>query len=202
MNAPLHTPALQDQQLAHHINVAAARVAPTWPLDEFIAVNPYWGWVSRPMPEAAATLGALAGTRLTMPRSWFREQWTAGHLQRGHLQAAAATEAGTDRVKGQVPSKVSAIVEELVAALEGKSAPLSRLPLVTDLRDQHLPPRPGLSWADLVTHQVSQHCAAFFDKYQARWEMDTSHGLYESWRQQLAADHGLPWRLGRAALHA
>ena len=66
------------------IQLACARIAPTWPLDQFIAVNPYWGWVDKPMPEAAAALEALGGTRLTMPRSWFAAQWQAGHLQRCH----------------------------------------------------------------------------------------------------------------------
>ena len=34
-NPPLHA-----QRLVDHIATAAARVAPTWPLDQFIAVNP------------------------------------------------------------------------------------------------------------------------------------------------------------------
>ena len=194
MNTPVEAPRLKAERLADHINAAAARVAPTWPLDKFIAVNPYWGWVGRPMSEAAAAMGTLAGTRLTMPREWFREQWAARGLQVRHLQAAAAAE--------DPSGKADAQVSILVAALDGRSAPLSRLPLVTDLRDRGAPPRPGLSWAELVTHQVSQHCASFFDRRQASWAMDTSHGLYDSWRQQLAADHGLPWRQGRAALRA
>ena len=196
MNAPIEAPLLQAQRLADQMASAAARVAPTWPLDQFIAVNPYWGWVGRPMPEAAAALGTLAGTRLTMPREWFREQWAAGRLQRHHLQAAAEAEGAGSAVD----APVQALVTELVAALEGRTAPLSRLPLVTDLRDRGTAPRPGLRWVELVTHQVSQHCAAFFDRHQASWAMDRSHGLYDSWRQQLGADHGLPWRQGRAAL--
>ncbi|MGE5332216.1 MAG: putative inorganic carbon transporter subunit DabA, partial [Nitrospirota bacterium] len=75
--------------LTQDIDRACARIAPTWPLDQFIAVNPYWGWVDQPMPQAAAALEALGGTRLTLPRSWFAAQWQAGHLQRRHLQAAA-----------------------------------------------------------------------------------------------------------------
>ena len=201
MNAPIEAPLLQAQRLADQIASAAARVAPTWPLDQFIAVNPYWGWVGRPIPEAAAALGTLAGTRLTMPREWFREQWAAGRLQRQHLQAAAAAEGSGGAVDAQVQALVTELVTELVAALEGRCAPLSRLPLVTDLRDRGKAPRPGLRWAELVTHQVSQHCAAFFDRHQASWAMDSSHGLYDSWRQQLGADHGLPWRQGRAAQH-
>jgi len=202
MNAVVELPLLHAQRLADHIATAAARVAPTWPLDEFIAVNPYWGWVGRPMPEAAAALGTLAGTRLTMPREWFQEQWAAGRLQRRHLDAAAADEVAVLNTTGADDARVLALVGELVSALQGPSTPLSRLPLVTDLRDRGVPPRPGLRWADLVTHQVSQHCAAFFDRHQASWAMGRSHGLYDSWRQQLAADHGLPWRQSRAALRA
>ena len=209
-------PRLHVQRLAEHIATAAARVAPTWPLDQFIAVNPYWGWVGGPISEAAAALGTLAGTRLTMPREWFLAQWTAGRLQRRHLQAAAAQElaasasddAAGSSVNGSVngpvdasmDASVNALATRLEAALHGRSAALSRLPLVTDLRDRGAPPRPGLSWSELVTHQISQHCAAYFDRHQASWRMDTSLGLYASWREQLALDHGLSWRQGRAAL--
>ncbi len=200
MNAVVETPVTQLQRLTDHIATATARVAPTWPLDEFIAVNPYWGWIGQPMPEAAAALGTLAGTRLTMPREWYREQWEAGCLQRRHLQHAAAQALGVETDDAAGDARVQALVGELVSALHLPSTPLSRLPLVTDLRDRGMPPRPGTSWTELVTHQISQHCAAFFDRHQARWTMDTSSGLYDSWRRQLAADHGLPWRQPRATL--
>lgn len=192
--------ALQDMTaLTQDIDLACARMAPTWPLDQFIAVNPYWGWVDQPMPQAAAALEALGGTRLTMPRSWFAAQWQAGQLQRQHLQVAAARAAGQGAAADSVAQQVAA----LVAALEAPDAPaqtLQRLPLITDLRDASAPPRPGVSCADMVTHQISQHCAAFFDTQQASWGMQQSAGLWDTWRQQLAADHGLPWHHGHAAL--
>jgi uncharacterized protein YbcC (UPF0753/DUF2309 family) len=197
VNAPVEVPVVNAQRVADHIAAATARMAPTWPLDEFIAVNPYWGWVGRSMHEAAAALGTLAGTRLTMPREWFRDAWAAGRLQRRHLHAAAAQALAPD---ARDDAQVQALVTELVAALQSPSPPLARLPLVTDLRDRGAPPSPGSSWADVVTHQVSQHCAAFFDRQQARWTMDTSDGLYGSWRRHVAADHGLPWRQGRSVL--
>jgi uncharacterized protein len=202
MNSIVQDPMPHARRMADHIAVAAARVAPTWPLDEFIAVNPYWGWIGRPIPEAAAALGTLAGTRLTMPREWFQQQWTNGRLQRRHLAAAVEDEIASLDTNDSDDAQVLARVNELVAALQTPAAPLSRLPLVTDLRDLGAAPRPGQCWADLVTHQVSQHCAAFFDRHQASWAMDRSLGLYDSWRRQLADDRGLPWRRGRAALRA
>ncbi len=183
------------------IAAACARIAPTWPLDQFIAVNPYWGWVDQPMPQAAAALETLGGTRLTMPRPWFAAQWRAGRLQRQHLEMAVQRAASDQQA---TPSSLAAEVDALLSVLEagdGHAADaVQRLALITDLRDRGAPPRPGVSWADMVTHQVSQHCAAFFDGHQAGWGMQPSEGLYASWRGQLAADHGLPWHHGHAAL--
>jgi hypothetical protein len=200
MNALADPSVLHAQRLDDHINTATARMAPTWPLDKFIAVNPYWGWVDRPIEDASAALGTLAGSRLTMPRDWFAEQWRAGHLRLEHLQRAAARD--LEGKPGAPADEAQALVDALLQALDGTCAPLQRLPLLTDLRDRGAPPRPGLSWSDMVTHQVSQHCAAFFDRHQAAWRLDASQGLYGSWRQHLEADHGLPWRQGRAALCA
>lgn len=199
--------------LEQHIAAACARVAPTWPLDRFIAVNPYWGWVGQPIEVAAGTLGTLAGTRLTMSRSWFQAEWAAGRLTHRHLKHAAdcavsalgseSADDGEADVKRSV--QVAALVNDLVQALE-RAEPnpknLARLPLISDLRDAAGAPRPGLSWNALITHQVSQHCAAYFDDQGSAWGLDRSQGLYGSWREQLAHDHGLPWRQGRSALHA
>jgi len=50
---------------------ACAKIAPTWPLDRFIAVNPFWEMTDRSLPSVATTLASLSGTRLLMPRAWF-----------------------------------------------------------------------------------------------------------------------------------
>mgnify|MGYP000965499287 CR=1 FL=1 len=66
--ATVHAPS----DLRDAIARACARIAPAWPLDRQIAVDPYWGWIDRPIGEAAATLTALTGRGLTMPRRWYR----------------------------------------------------------------------------------------------------------------------------------
>ena len=189
MNVPCETPVATSARLDAHIAAATALIAPTWPLDQFIAVNPYWGWVGTPAAEAAARLGTLAGTRLTMPRSWFSEQWAAGQITQKHIEAAVLAN-----------GLASPLAEEVIRGLERAAPAVPRIALITDVRDALDEPRRGQSWSGLVTHQISQHCAAFFDRHQATWEIDPSAGLYGSWRDHLAADHGLPWRQGRAAL--
>ena len=100
-------------------------------------------------------------------------------------------------------------VAELVAALDRPRTPATTRPLPSDCVDATRDLVHEPSWRDAITHQVSQHCAAFFDRHQARWAMDTSQGLYDSWRQQLAADearsagqqrHHADGRIGRVTV--
>ncbi len=166
--------------VADAVSQACDRIAPTWPLDQFIAVNPYWGWLNTPAPQAAAALGALADTRLTLPRTAFVGHWAAGRLTNKHLQAAI------DRQGSPIT------VGQLIGAMQSPEPPLRALPLLTE-RMQALCPAAPLPWRDIVTHQISQHCAAFFDAGQARWTLDRRAGLLVTWQRQLAADRGLPW---------
>lgn len=169
------------------IDAACARIAPTWPLDRFIAVNPYWGHLDRPIGSAAAHIAALAASPMLMPRSWYFEQWQAGRVTKGDLQAAIDA-------AGAVCT-----VSELLEHLKAPSAPTSptaRLPLVPDLVDAHRDTRHAMTWREYITHHVSQGCAAYFDQGQAAWGPQRDGGLYASWRRQSAHDLGPAMLMG------
>ncbi|MEI7447720.1 MAG: putative inorganic carbon transporter subunit DabA, partial [Burkholderiales bacterium] len=185
MNAPV-APFAADARIAEAVAHACARIAPTWPLDRFIAVNPWWGRVGERIEAADATLGVIAGTRLTMPRAWFRARFADGTLTHAHL-AAAIAHTGSD-----VP------LAALVAALDGAPTPPARPPCVADLRDAKPVSGVAQRWSELVTAQVGQHCAAVFDVGQSSWRIAEA-GLWPSWRAQIARDRGLPWTRGRAS---
>jgi uncharacterized protein YbcC (UPF0753/DUF2309 family) len=175
------------------LDAACARIAPTWPLDRYIAVNPWWGWIDRPMTEVDAVLGTVAGTRLTPSRREFAAYWHAGGIVREHL-VQAIDEAG-----------VSLRPEELVAALDAPAPSPRRLPLLSDALDALRDAQRAPAWADVLTHQLGQHCAAHFDAAQAEWQPDRDAGLYAGWLAALHADTGLarlmdaPWLGARAA---
>jgi len=182
------TPHLQQSAITAHIAAACDRIAPTWPLDQFIAVNPYWGWRGSSVPDAAAMLGALAGTSLTMPRSWFRAEHAAGRLTAEHIHAAAAS-------LGDAALAESAC-GVLQQPLDQAQLPLHTMALATDVRDLAGQPQPGQTWADLVTHHISQHCAAQFDRWQGSWHPAHEGGLFSGWRTQVSVSHGVKWRHG------
>ena len=188
MNAVLDKTSLEKltfAQLEASVTQACQRIAPTWPLDQFIAVNPYWGFVEQPIAQAARQLAHLSGTPLVMPRAFYRAQLKAGQLTQAHLQAAIDA-AGAD-----------CKVNELMDSVSHESQSPPRLMLVTTLADSQRDLSHSMAWVDFVTHQISQHCAAYFDVSQAVWNPER-FGLYASWAKQLANDHSTVLLMGYA----
>ena len=159
------------------------RIAPTWPLDQFIAVNPYWGFVEQPMAQAARKLNQLSGTPLVMPRSFYRAEWQAGRLKQAHFQGAIDA--------ARADCKVDELIVSLTAEIKGAQPQI----LVTTLADSQRDLSHAMAWVDFVTHQISQHCAAYFDVSQAAWN-PARVGLYASWSRQLASDHSTALLMG------
>ena len=188
MNTVLDKPASQALDFANleaSVTQACQRIAPTWPLDQFIAVNPYWGFVEQPIAQAAKQLGQLSGTPLVMPRSFYQAEWTAGRLTQAHLQGAIDA------------AQAYCTVDELINSMRTESVGADKQMLVTTLADSQRDLSHAMAWVDFVTHQISQHCAAYFDVSQAAWNPERV-GLYASWARQLANDHSTALLMGYA----
>jgi uncharacterized protein len=164
---------------------ACARIAPTWPLDRMIAVNPYWGFVGQPIEEAAAELAAHSGATLLMPRNWFREQWRAGRFAVRHLETACAL------APHHQPEALRRTARDLVAALDRPARTPTARALVTDVADIGRDLAHGMPWGEFVTRHISQACAAYFDEGQAQWGPAHDGGLWLCWRD-LAVHDGSP----------
>jgi uncharacterized protein len=158
------------------MEAACARIAPTWPLDRFIAVNPFWAMIDRPLPDVSAELTALSGARLLMPRAWYRDAWHDGRLREEHLREAIAL-AGSP-----------ATISRLVALLERDEPSVQRRARVMDVLDAQRDLVHAMSWRDFVINSLSQLCASFFDEGQAQLDPDRSGGLYASWRRHAIED--------------
>jgi uncharacterized protein YbcC (UPF0753/DUF2309 family) len=186
MTTVIEKPAFQTLDFASleaSVTQACKRIAPTWPLDQFIAVNPYWGFVEQPIAEVARQLGQLSGTAMVMPRSFYKAEWQAGRLTKADLQAAIDA--------AQTDCKVDELIDGLNADRQGPA----KQPLLTTLADSQRDLSHSMAWVDFVTHQISQHCAAYFDVSQAAWNPERV-GLYASWARQLANDHSTALLMG------
>lgn len=167
------------QAVAQAIDEATRWIAPTWPLDQLIAVNPWSGLADRPFDAVAAELQLLSGAKLFLPRAAYRAAFESGELRREHLQATISA------------SRSAWTIEQLVACLRDSPEPTPRLQLICDLLDAREAGQVcqrAMRWSDFVTHSISQFCAAWFDAGQALWRLPRQGGMYRSWRTLAAAD--------------
>ena len=59
------------------VKQACDLIAPVWPLDQWIAVNPFWGLRHFPAPRVDQVLNERAGFSMLMPTEFYREAFSA-----------------------------------------------------------------------------------------------------------------------------
>ena len=170
---------MTDLTLQAAIERACDHIAPTWPLDRFIAVNPFWMRTDKPLPVVSGELAALSGARLLMPRSWYADEWRAGRLRSEHVREAIA-ETGADVTE-----------DDLIASFWIREPTPSRRPLVVDVLETLRRREHELSWRDFVMERISRFCASYFDEGQAQVSAPRDQGFYATWRNQ-AEDDRMP----------
>ncbi|EAR23279.1 YbcC family protein [Nitrococcus mobilis] len=167
---------LDDQKQA--VQQACQRIAPAWPLDQMIAVNPWWELRDRSLAETSALLAALARAHCLMPKDYFAELWSH-QIQRHHLQQAA-------RLLGETAS-----VDDLLTHLRVPERQ-SHWHNVSDWLDSHRDRQHRMAWRDEITYQISQFCVGFFQPggpFNA--DANAEQGLYRDWLEVTRQDRGL-----------
>lgn len=158
---------------------ACAQIAPAWPLDQSVAVNPLWPLRGLTIQQAAARVAARGGARALPERAYFREQWAAGRIDRADLCAACA----------EVDTTLT--IDTMVAHLD-RPACTARIHMVADQLDADRDLAHCTAWTEEIVHQISQLCAAEFDRGQGDWPVTHAIGLYSAWRHNVTRDLGIP----------
>lgn len=179
--------ALLCSQMELACDQACQAIAPSWPLDRAIAVNPHWSRIGMPVRRVAARMAVLAGIEVFAPRESQSRAWEQGRISKRDLDLALA-----HTFADAVPSLND--VDCLDALYDAE--PIPHLPLLIDILDKGPQRDRRLSWRQAITHQVSQTCAAYFDEHQADWQPKRSQGLYAFWRNSLQNDHGIGILMG------
>ena len=176
---PRIRPAIADRdRVERALRTATALVAPLWPLEDFVAVNPYLGLVDQPARAAMAELEQVGGGWATMPTSFYLDALSDGRLQLADVAEALAgwpaPTPGVDAVR---------LVEQARRDPEREADDL--VPTVADVVSRVT----GRDWARLRTDRVSAWAAAHHDDGQASWRsVDPSLPLFASWKAEAAVD--------------
>jgi uncharacterized protein YbcC (UPF0753/DUF2309 family) len=154
---------------------ACARVAPVWPLQSFVAVNPYLGMADLSLPQAALRLSRVAGARTLQPRGVYLAALEAGEIAPEDLVAVRKTMLGVD-----LPTDPDALTRMAYTSPEADAGPL---PTLVELAGE----AGGRTWNDLVVERISAYAATAFDTGQAAWARPVD-GLYAGWLMDARID--------------
>ena len=153
---------------------ACLRVPPLWPLNSFVAVNPFVGLVGKPFAEVCELMQRVTHESMLMSVDYFREQHLAGRISSADLSAAIA-QAAAD-------TSPADLVEWLLAP---SGFHLKKVFCVADLVSQNT----SAPWQVVVTEEISKWCASYFDEAQSAWRMPWKKlPLLAAWRQAAAID--------------
>ena len=167
------------------VEAAARRVPPLWPLESFVAVNPFLGWTEQDFGEAARSVGDAWGARLTMPRAFYRAELQAGRIADRHLEASLAAARERDGGEGAASPDPTLDVAGLRAAASRPEPASTPLPTVSSV----LAERTGEDWTRWITERVATWAGAYFDRGQASWPCPWSDRTpWRAWKAQAALD--------------
>ncbi|MGR2664183.1 YbcC family protein [Chromobacterium haemolyticum] len=160
---------------------ALAAIAPAWPLDSLVASSPYWGLRDQPFHQAADTLRQAANSPLHLPQNEYMDAWRRGEISPDALEVALSETGWTDGVQAWLDASPP----------QSDSDSLSSPGALATYHREAAGPLNVQSWTDVVIQQISQYCAAWFDRDQANWHLDHEHGFYAAWLEQIRQPYGL-----------
>ncbi len=161
-----------NENYSEAVSGACRRVPPLWPLQNFVAVNPFLGLSGDSFAEAMTTVERVAHEPMTMSAEFYREQWKRGRINPEDMSQAFAR---LDREEDIVASLRDVVVE-------GED---ERVRSVCDLADARL----GTSYRRLAVAEVSKWCAAYYDEGQAAWRLPwAGEDFFTSWKAMAEID--------------
>ena len=156
-----------------------SRIAPLWPLQSFVAVNPFLGLADEPFEIAVQTLKRRTGANMLMTRDYYRKLHRAGRITEADLREAL-------QASSEVFGGLASVDELLDKLAEPAPKPTgASFATIADLLDQA-----GTGQATRnVVEDVSKWCAAYWDDGQSAWRMPWRHlPFYEAWRSAASID--------------
>lgn len=147
-------------------------IAPSWPLDQMIAVNPLWELRHLSYESAAARISALSNIRTVAPADFYSN--TNSGVSLDSSDQAPVDYSGNN--------KTSAAPNE-----NSLTHWLNISDLLDQSRDEH-----QMSWHEEIIHQISQFCADSF-RDETNRKGDVQEGLlFSQWLERTRNDVGIP----------
>lgn len=164
--------------VAAAVEHACARIAPVWPLQHFVAVNPFLGLSERSFADACSFTAQVGQGEMLMPARFYAEQLRLGRIMDDDVQQALHL------------TRSDMTLEQCLAALHHLIHRFTQpTPQPWPTLADHLDLTHNRQWGAFITEEISKWCAAYFDEGQSAWRMPWRHlPLYSAWRHAVLFD--------------
>ncbi|WP_296700719.1 YbcC family protein [Algoriphagus sp.] len=162
--------------LVDTLREACKKIAPVWPLENFVAVNPYLGFTDKKFETVAQELAAAGGIQMTLPTSFYLQK-----LKEGKIKDRDITHILNKRKYDTDVVQFIKSLEEDIETIETTKTIASVIDVATQVTEK--------DWNRFVVARISQWAASYFDNGQAVWSAaNQTEDLFLAWKAEAQID--------------
>jgi uncharacterized protein YbcC (UPF0753/DUF2309 family) len=177
------------ERLADAVQSVSETIAPVWPLQDYVAVNPFLGFAERPFLNARRLLRSVCDSEMLMPLSFYRQRFQAGQFGREDIEAAIAEHVTHGNDSGEVLT-----ADDVVSQLHAADDALEEHYTTNDQRcmrtvAEFAGHEKAPDWTGIIHEEIGRHCGAHYDQGQAVWASPWRDlPLYQAWHSAAQID--------------
>ncbi|TWU13888.1 hypothetical protein CA54_27290 [Symmachiella macrocystis] len=175
------------RHLKHAIQNVSAKIAPVWPLKDYVAVNPFLGLADQPFLKARKILRTISNCETLMSLSYYQTKFQNGELNVPEIEAAVAQiNEGFD-----LPHiLVEEVLQQLKTVQDDSESDVTLNPERRFRSVAEIAGRYGTQdWPSMILEEISKHCAAHYDEGQATWMSPWKKlPLFQAWHEAAQQD--------------
>ncbi|WP_040918811.1 putative inorganic carbon transporter subunit DabA [Leptonema illini] len=176
-----------DDALHDEVEEALKCVAPSWPLQNTVAVNPFWFMKDRSFIEALSSLESATHASLVWPLDHYLKDLEGGRISEAALERALADESKVS--SAPIPETIDELIEASRNEIHAEAGHPTTL--ILSCAEAFLPES---RWNVTIINECGKHAAAYFDRRQAIAGLPSARnkeGFFESWKQEIRFDRSM-----------
>lgn len=163
-------------KLNKQLEQVCQRIAPAWPLKNFVAVNPYLGFSDTDFSVAAQLFAERRNIRLTMPISFYLDQIDRGLLLKEEVMQVLKKKSKSENSTREYMQSLKELSEEDRNFDENLNCVID----IASNLDQK-------DWSAFMVDEISSWASAYFDEAVSLWERNgKNESIYQSWKKEAA----------------
>lgn len=158
------------------LRVASKKIAPVWPLENFVAVNPYLGLSHKSFEEASWDLAGVGGVQMTLPASFYLEKIKEGKLKMEHIAAVL-----NKRQEGKDARQFISDIEKYGRRVDDLETVSTFVDVASKVTRK--------DWKRFMVARISNFAASYLDRGQATWKATNREvGIFAAWKAEARVD--------------